>query len=157
MRNKKKKYKIRFVIDEKGIYNVIGKKKLNPLKEWVRYKNKAYLIDVNNPTYTQGLNLFFLIDIKGKSIELTKQKRKLQKRKLQKKEIEKKKKDVISEVLITEIVDYDPEAVDLVIFQKIVKHLSSNLNANAFVINLIAIIVGAAIGGPIGWILGGMA
>lgn len=150
MRNKKKKYKIKFVIEEKGIYNVIGKKKLNPLKEWVRYKNKAYLIDVNNPTYTQGLNLFFLIDIKGKSIELTKQKRKLQK-------IEIKKKKVISEALITEILDYDPEAVDLVIFKKIVKQLSSNLNANAFVMNIIAITIGIVIGGPIGWILGGMA
>lgn len=148
MRNKKKKYKIKFVIEEKGIYNVIGKKKLNPLKKWVRYKNNAYLIDVSNPTYTQGLNLFFLIDVKGKSIELTKQKRKLQK-------IEIKKKNVIAETLITEIVDYDPEAVDLVIFKKIVKQLSSNLNANAFVINLIAIVIGIAIGGPIGWILGG--
>lgn len=153
MRNKKKKYKIRFVINEKGIYNVIGKKKLNPLKEWVRYKNKAYLIDVNNPTYTQGLNLFFLIDVKGKSIELTKGKRKLEKIEIEKK---KKKKDVISEILTTAIVDYDPEAVDLVIFKKIVKQLSSNLNANAFVINLIAIIIGISIGGPIGWILGGM-
>lgn len=154
MRNKKKKYKIKFVIDEKGIYNVIGKKKLNPLKEWVRYKNKAYLIDVNNPTYTQGLNLFYLIDVNGKSIELTKQKRKERKIEIKKK---KKNKELISEVLMTEIVDYDPEAVDLVIFQKIVKHLSSNLNANAFVINLIAVIIGAAIAGPIGWILGGMA
>ena len=151
MRNKRKKYKIRFVIQEKGIYNVVGKKNLNPLKEWVRYKNKAYLIDVVNPTYTQGLNLFFLIDVKGKSIELTKQKRR-KKQKIDKKD----KKDVKSEVLTTQIADYDPEAVDLVIFKKIVKQLSSNLNANTFVINLIAIIIGIAIGGPIGWILGGM-
>ena len=151
MRNKKKKYKIKFVIEEKGIYNVIGKKNLNPLNEWVRYKNKAYLIDVNNPTYTQGLNLFFLIDVKGKSIELTKRKKKEQKI-----EIKKKKKDVKSEVLTTEIVNYDPEAVDLVIFKKIVRHLSSNLNTNAFVMNIITIIIGIAIGGPIGWIIGGM-
>lgn len=151
MRNKKKKYKIRFVIEEKGIYNVIGKKNLNPLKKWVRYKNKAYLIDVNNPTYTQGLNLFFLIDVKGKSIELTKQKRKKQKL-----EIEKKNKNVKAEILMTEIVDYDPEAVDLVIFKKIVRQLSSNLNTNAFVMNIITIIIGIVIGGPIGWILGGM-
>ena len=151
MRNKKKKYKIKFVIEEKGIYNVVGKKNLNPLNEWVRYKNKAYLIDVNNPTYTQGLNLFFLIDVKGKSIELTKRKKKEQKI-----EIKKKKKDVKSEVLTTIIADYDPEAVDLVIFKKIVRHLSSNLNTNAFVMNIITIIIGIAIGGPIGWIIGGM-
>jgi len=148
-KRKKKKYKIRFVIEEKGMYNVIGKKKLNPLKQWVRYKNNAYLIDVNNPTYSQGLNLFYLIDVKGKSIKLTKQKRK-------KRKIEIEKKNVISEALTTEIVNYDPEAVDLVIFKKIVKQLSSNLNANAFVINLIAVIIGAAIAGPIGWILAGM-
>lgn len=149
-KRKKKKYKIRFVIEEKGIYNVIGKKKLNPLKEWVRYKNNAYLIDVNNPTYSQGLNLFYLIDVKGKSVKLTKQKRK-------KRIIEIKNKNVISKALTTEIINYDPESVDLVIFKKIVKQLSSNLNANAFVINLIAVIIGVAIGGPIGWILGGMA
>ena len=151
MRNKKKKYKIKFVIEEKGIYNVVGKKNLNPLNEWVRYKNKAYLIDVNNPTYTQGLNLFFLIDVKGKSIELTKRKKKEQKI-----EIKKKKKDVKSEILTTKIADYDPEAVDLVIFKKIVRHLSSNLNTNTFVMNIITIIIGIAIGGPIGWIIGGM-
>jgi len=151
MRNKKKKYKIKFVIEEKGIYNVIGKKKLNPLNPWVRYKKNAFLIDVNNPTYAQGLNLIFLIDVKGKSVKLTKQKRKKQKI-----EIEKKKKDLKSEILITETVEYDPEAVDLVIFKKIVRHLSSGLNTNAFVMNIITIIIGIAIGGPIGWILGGM-
>ena len=151
MRNKKKKYKIKFVIEEKGIYNVVGKKNLNPLNEWVRYKNKAYLIDVNNPTYTQGLNLFFLIDVKGKSIELTKRKKKEQKI-----EIKKKKKDVKSEILTTIIADYDPEAVDLVIFKKIVRQLSYNLNTNAIVMNIITIIIGIAIGGPIGWIIGGM-
>jgi len=151
MRNKRKKYKIRFVIEENEIYNVIGKKNLNPLKEWVRYKNRAYLIDVNNPTYAQGLNLFFLVDVNGKSIELTKKKRKKQK-----KQIEKKNKDVKAEILTIEIVDYDPEAVDLVIFKKIVRQLSSNLGTNAIVMNIITIIIGIAIGGPIGWILGGM-
>ena len=153
MRNKKKKYRIIFVIEEKGIYNVVGKKNLNPLNEWIRYKNKAYLIDVNNPTYAQGLNLFFLIDINGKSIELTKRKRKEQKIEIKNK---KKKKDVESEILTTEIVNYDPEAVDLIIFKKIIKQLSSNLNTNAFIMNIITIIIGIAIGGPIGWILGGM-
>jgi len=151
MRNKKKKYKIKFVIEEKGIYNVIGKKKLNPLNPWVRYKKNAFLIDVNNPTYAQGLNLFFLIDVKGKSVKLTKQKRKKQKI-----EIEKKKKDLKSEILTTEVIEYDPDAVDLVIFKKIVRQLSSGLNTNAFVMNIITIIIGITIGGPIGWILGGM-
>jgi len=151
MRNKKKKYKIKFVIEENGIYNVVGKKKLNPLKQWIRYKGKAFVIDVNNPTYAQGLNLFFLIDVKGKSIELTKQKRKKQKL-----EIENKKKNVISEVLTTEIIEYDPEAIDLIVFKKIVRQLSASLNTNTFVMSVISIVIGIAIGGPIGWILGGM-
>lgn len=146
MRNKKKKYVVKFMVEQQGIYNKIAKRKLNPLNEAVRFKKRTYLIDITKPTYTEGLTLFFLIDIKGKFIKLKKKE----------KNTKKEQKEIKKDSLITEVMEYDPEVADSVFFKKIVKQLTSSLNTNALTMNIIAIIIGIAIGGPIGWILGGM-
>ena len=127
----KKKYIIKFLIKEHGIYTVLKTKRFNPLNKEINFRDKTYIIDINIPTYRKTLKQFYFIDInKTENCQLIFYKNK-------------------NDSIIT------PEIMDLIVSKSIIKQLTSNLTDTAFKMNLMYIIFGAIIGGLIGWIAGG--
>ena len=127
----KKKYIIKFLIKEHGIYTVLKTKRFNPLNKEINFRDKTYIIDINIPTYRKTLKQFYFIDInKTENCQLI---------------FHKNKNDSI----IT------PEIMDLIVSKSIIKQLTSNLTDTAFKMNLMYIIFDAIIGGLIDWIAGG--
>ena len=127
----KKKYIIKFLIKEHGIYTVVKAKRFNPLDTKIDFRNKSYIIDINIPTYRKTLKQFYFIDIKKtENCQLIFYKNK-------------------NTSIIT------PEIMDLIVSKSIIKQLTSNLTDTAFKMNLMYVIFGAIIGGLIGWIAGG--
>ena len=127
----KKKYIIKFLIKEHGIYTVLKAKRFNPLNKEINFRDKTYIIDINIPTYRKTLKQFYFIDInKTENCQLIFYKNK-------------------NDSIIT------PEIMDLIVSKSIIKQLTSNLTDTAFKMNLMYIIFGAIIGGLIGWIAGG--
>ena len=129
----KKKYIIKFLIKEKEIYTVIKSKRIQPTTKEVKFRDKTYIIDITNPTYSKVLKLFFFIDI-----EMTEN--------CQLSFVKNEKESKIT-----------PEIIDLIIGKSIIKQLTSNLTDSAFRTNLMYVIFGLALGGAIGWIAGGFA
>ena len=126
-----KKYIIKFLIKEYGIYTILKSKRFNPLDKEISFRDKTYIIDVNNPTFKKTLKQFYFIDIdKTENCQLIFHKD--------------KKTSIIT-----------PEIMDLIVSKSIIKQLTSNLTDTAFKMNLMYIIFGAIIGGLIGWIAGG--
>ena len=129
----KKKYIIKFLIKEKEIYTVIKSKRIQPTTKEVKFRDKTYIIDITNPTYSKVLKLFFFIDIEmSENCQLS---------------FVKNEKD--SKIT--------PEIIDLIVGKSIIKQLTSNLTDSAFRTNLMYVIFGLALGGAIGWIAGGFA
>jgi len=129
--SKRKKYIIIFMIKEQNLYTEIKRKRFNPINTEINFKDKTYSIDVSKYSYSKGLKLFFFIDIR-KSVECqlyfndTKNKSKI-----------------------------TPEILDMIISKKIIHQLTYNLTDKAIKLNLMMIIIGACIGGLIGYIIGG--
>ena len=129
----KKKYIIKFLIKEKEIYTVIKSKRIQPTTKEVKFRDKTYIIDITNPTYSKVLKLFFFIDIElSENCQLS--------------FVKNKKNSKIT-----------PEIIDLIVGKSIIKQLTSNLTDSAFRTNLMYVIFGLALGGAIGWIAGGFA
>jgi len=129
----KKKYIVRFLIKEKDIYTVIKSKKIKPTDKEISFRDKTYIIDITNPTYSKILKLFFFIDInKSDDCQLS--------------FVKKKNASKIT-----------PDDIDMIIGKHIIKQLTSNLTDTAFKTNLMYVLFGLILGGCIGWIAGGFA
>jgi len=127
----KKKYIVRFLIKEKDIYTVIKSKRIQPTDKEISFRDKTYIIDITNPTYSKILKLFFFIDI-NKSDDC---------------QLSFVKKKITSKI--------SPDDIDMVIGKHIIKQLTSNLTDTAFKTNLMYVIFGLIMGGLIGFIAGG--
>lgn len=127
----KKKYIVRFLVKENDIYTVIKSKRIKPTDKEISFRDKGYIINITNPTYSKVLKLFFFIDInKSDDCQLS--------------FVKKKNTSKIS-----------PDDIDMVIGKHIIKQLTSNLTDTAFKTNLMYVLFGLALGGAIGWIAGG--
>lgn len=123
----KKRYIIVLVQEQQGIFSILKKKRFNPIKPQITYKKHAYIVDVNTPAYSKGLNFFYVVDIKSGQLTFY--------------------KDINS--------DSNAEIIDLILFQKIIPQLTSNLSGDAYKMNIITLVVGAVMGGLIGFIAAG--
>ena len=129
-KRKKKRYLAVFLIKEQNTYSIIGKKVFNPLKPSLEYSGNTYIINSETPTFTKGLFLFFYIDTDEKKQLLFVKKNKNEKQ-------------------------VDTEIVDLIMSKKIIKQLTSDLGNTDFTTIILYLIIGGAIGGLLGYIIGG--
>ncbi|GAH50916.1 unnamed protein product, partial [marine sediment metagenome] len=125
---KKKKYIAIFMLKEQSSYTIKKRKKLNPIKKEISFRDKTYIYNIVIPSYSKGLKQFYLFDIHSTIGHLVFIKNK--------------------ESLIT------PEIIDSICKRKTVLQLTSNLTDTAFKVNLMMIFIGLIIGGLIGWIMG---
>jgi len=127
--SKKKKYIAIFVLKEQQSYTVQKRKKFNPLKKELSFKDKTYHYKISIPTYSKGLKQFYIFDIHTTTGHLLFFKNK--------------------DSLIT------PEILDMICKRHTIQQLASNLTDTAFKVNLMMVFIGLVIGGLIGWIAGG--
>lgn len=123
----KKKYVIVLVQEQQGIYSILKKKRFNPIKPQMSYKKKAYLVDVNTPAYSKGLLFYYFVDIDHGQLTYY--------------------QDINSAT--------NAEIVDMVLYKKIILHLTTNLSGDAYKLNIITLIIGAVMGLLLGYIIGG--
>lgn len=63
-KNKKRYYAVFMIKDGEG-YEVLKRKQFKPDIDVLRYKvGNSHIIDISKKTYSKGLNIYFLIDIK---------------------------------------------------------------------------------------------
>ncbi len=123
----KKKYIVILLVKEQSTYNVLLKKKILPTSNFIRYNKKTYPINIDYPTYSKGLSLYYFIDIhKEKQLSFGKSKNST----------------------IT------PDVLDMIISQNIISQLTENLGSG-FTLTLYNILIGLIIGSLIGFIVGG--
>lgn len=128
MLNKIKKYIAVFLIKEQNSYTIVGSKRFNPTIEAMEYKNNTYIFNHSTETFSKGLKLFFFLD-----------------------------KDTKKQLLFVKIKNdnIDTEIIDLIMSKKIIKQLTSELGGIDYTSILLYVGVGLAIGGMIGYIIGG--
>ena len=124
---KRKKYYAVFLVNQTGSYSRIAKRRFKPTAQKVRYRKGSYIVDVSTPSYTKGLKIFYFYEI-GKPAHMT--------------FIE--KDSVLS-----------PKIIDMILSQKIVSELTTNLSGNAIKMNIITLVFGALMGGAFGFIIAG--
>lgn len=122
----KKKYIIVLVQEQQGIFSILKKKKFNPISPEITYKKKAFTIDVNTPSYSKGLKFFYFVDIKSGQLTYY--------------------SDINS--------DANPEIVDMILYKKIISQLTANMSGDAYKLNIITLVIGGAMGGLLGYIIG---
>lgn len=122
----KKKYIMVLVQEQQGIFSILKKKRFNPIKPQISYKKHAYTVDVNTPSYSVGLKFYYFVDIKQGQLTYY--------------------KDVNS--------DANPEIVDMILYKKIISQLTANLSGDAYKLNIITLVIGAVMGGLLGYIIG---
>ena len=126
--HKKNKYKAIFLIKREGSYSIIGKRRFNPSNKMIRFKKASYIIDVSRPTFIRALKMFYFIEKDKTQLFFGKN---------------------------TEGTGVSPQVVDMIMSQKIVHDLTTNLAGNAFAINIMTLIFGGLMGGLIGFIIAG--
>ena len=122
----RKKYIMVLVQEQQGIFSILKKRRFNPIKPEVSYKKKAFTVDVNTPSYSKGLNFYYFVDIKVGQLTYY--------------------SDINS--------DANPEIVDMILYKKIISQLTANLSGDAYKLNIITLIIGAVMGGLLGYIIG---
>ncbi len=127
MFNKRKRYIAVFLIKEQNAYTITGKKPFNPTLDSMEFKGNTYIINSETHTFSRGLNLFFFIE-----------------------------KDSKKQLLFVKSKSQgnDTEIVDLIMSKKIIKQLTSELGGLDFKTILLYLIIGLALGGMIGSIIG---
>ena len=125
MFNKKKYYAI-FSVRQLGSHNVIGSKRISSTTKKVSYKSRSFFVDIENPSYVKGNKVFYFFSISSQQ------------------QLCFFKSDDSS---------INPEVIDLIMTQNIVKQLTSNLD-NEFKANMTMIIIGLVIGALSGYIVG---
>jgi len=122
----KKRYIIVLVQEQQGIYSILKKRRFNPIKPEISYKKKAFPVDVNTPSYSKGLNFYYFVDIKAGQLTYY--------------------SDINS--------DANPEIVDMILYKKIISQLTANMSGDAYKLNIITLVIGAVMGGLLGYIIG---
>lgn len=123
----RKKYYAVFLIKEQNTYNVLRRKKFNPESKIIRYKKgNTHEVDVSIPTYSKGLSLYFLIDINEGQLEFGNHRKG----------------------------KVNPELIDMVMQQSIIKQLTSNLSQQLFGGQIMSVITALLMGGLVGFIIG---
>ena len=126
MFNKKKKYIAVFLVKEQGTYSVLKLRRFKPNNKVLQFtKGNSHSLDISFPTYLKGLKLYYFIDIKKGQLRF------------------KDSKDKVN-----------PELLDMVLKQSIVRQLTATLTSN-LTGQILNIIIGLCIGLPIGIIAGG--
>lgn len=123
----RKHYIMVLVQEQQGIFSILKKRRFNPVSPKVSYKKHAYTVDVNTPSYSIGLNFFYFVDINKGQLTFY--------------------QDIESES--------NSEIVDMILYKKIISQLTSNLSGDAYKLNIITLIIGAVMGGLLGYIIGG--
>lgn len=148
--NKKKKYYAIFCIKEQDVFNILARKRIRGSNEFVRFKKGTYFVNISFPTYVEGLKVFYFIDIRkgqqlAKNTVITNMKT---------------PKTTTSQILFKgsakDKTVISPKLLDMLISQKIVEQLTSNLSGTAMKMNIVSVILGCLIGGLIGYIIAGM-
>lgn len=121
----KKKYFAVFSIRQLESHNVIGTKRINPTTKKVSYKKHSFLLDIEKPSYVKGNKVYYFFSISSQQ-QLTFYK--------------------------SDDSSINPEVIDLIMTQNIVKQLTSNLD-NEFKVNMTMIIIGLIIGALSGYIV----
>lgn len=122
----KKKYITVFVVKENNSYSILRKKKISPSTERVRYKaGKSYKVNISVPTYSKGLKNFYFID---------------------------EKKGQLSFLELYK--DANPEAMDLIFEQGILRNIISGLMARVSS-NILMVIMALSLGVAVGFIARG--
>ncbi len=127
MFNKRKRYIAVFLIKEQNTYTIVNRKIFNPTLDSIEHKGNTYIINSGNPTYSKGLNLYFFIERDSKKQLLF---------------VRSKNKG------------NDTEIIDLIMSKKIIKQLTSELGGIDFKTILLYLVIGLALGGMIGYIIG---
>jgi len=122
----KKKYFAIITIRQLESHNVIGSIRIRPTTKHISFKGHTFLLDIETPSYVKGNKIYYFFSISSRQ-QLTFYK--------------------IDEPLI------NPEVIDLIMTQKIVQQLASNLD-NEWKMNSMVLIVGLIIGCLIGYIVG---
>lgn len=125
---KKNKYIAIFIVKKKDSYTVLGKRRFKASKKTIRFKGRTYLVDVVNATYSRGLKSFYFIDIEGSQIVFKGNK----------------------------VSNYDPDVLDMILSKSIVKQLTANIGDNSYALNIMTLVVGAVMGGLLGYIIAGV-
>jgi hypothetical protein len=145
MFKKRKKYYAIFCVKQHGVFRREGKKRVSPSNPIVRRKKKSFIVNFGFPTYSRGLKDFYFIDIDFGQI-------------IAKNTNIKKVLNAKAQVLFKGDKDkplLNPKMLDLLISQRIVKQLTSNLSDTAWKMNMITLVLGLIIGGLSGYILAG--
>lgn len=124
----KKKYYAWIFLKEQGTYNRIGKKRVKTTTKEFKFKGQPFKINLELNTFGRGLKQFFCFDFMSKKQLLIGNKN---------------------------APNVDSDVYDMLFVKRIVKDLSSNLNNNAWKINLITLFLGIALGGAFGFIIAG--
>ena len=127
-RRNKNKYKAIFLIKREGSYAITGKKRFRPSKINIRFRKGSYPIDVSIPTYIKGLKMFYFIEVDKTQLFFAKNK---------------------NESMIS------PKIIDMIMSQKIVSQLTSNLGGSALKMSILTLIFGGIMGALIGFIVAG--
>ena len=127
-RRNKNKYKAIFLIKREGSFAITGKKRFRPSKTNIRFRKGSYPIDVSIPTYIKGLKMFYFIEVDKTQLFFSKNK---------------------NESMIS------PKIIDMIMSQKIVSQLTSNLGGSALKMSILTLIFGGIMGALIGFIVAG--
>ena len=144
-KNKNKRYYAIFCVKQHGVFRREGKKRIRPSNPIVRKNKHSFFVNFGFPTYSRGLKDFYFIDIDCGQV-------------LAKNTEIKKLKAGNSQILFKGDRDkplLNPKTLDLLVSQRIVKQLTSNLSDTAWKLNLITLILGLIIGGMSGYIFAG--
>lgn len=126
---KKKKYIAIFVLKEQKSYTIKKRKKFDPIKTDISYKGKTWTdINIDIPTYTNGLKLLFFFDLNGEQLFIE---------------------------TFTYQDELTPEIRDLLFGKKIIAQFISGLIDTFKLKNIWNIILYMFLGGLVGFIIGG--
>jgi len=139
----KKRYIIVLVQEQQGIYSILKKRRFNPIKPEISYKKKAFPVDVNTPSYSKGLNFYYFVDIKAGQLTYYS-------------DINSDANpEIVDMILYNDInSDANPEIVDMILYKKIISQLTANMSGDAYKLNIITLVIGAVMGGLLGYIIG---
>lgn len=141
MFGKKQKYKAWFFIKEHGTFRKRKKKKFNPLKPVIHYKNKAFCPIISEPSFTIGLWSNYFFDINGKQITIV--------------DSNGKKEKVVKQLETYENNnDQEINANDLLYANEVIKQVFQSLEKRQIFINWIHLILVGGLTLLGGWILG---
>lgn len=125
-----RKYVVVFLLKEHGTYSLLGKRRVRPTDKIVRFrKGFSYKLDLTYPTYLGGLKLYFFIDVNEGQLFFEGE----------------------QGVGIVK-----PELLDAIMKGSIISQLTQSLNEKISLTNLMNIGLGLAVGGLIGYIIGGL-